>query len=519
MKLFKIIIVAAILALMSGGTTLSSKAIPSQVKISKEVLRDKIKGAWAGQTIGCTYGGPTEFLYTGIIPSGTPIYWRDNSIKWWFENAPGLYDDVYMDLTFVDVFQKEGLDAPVESFAKAFANAPYPLWHANRQARYNILHGIMPPQSGYWENNPHADDIDFQIEADYAGIMAPGMVNSAVFYSDAIGHMMNFGDGWYGGVYVAAMYALAYVSNDVEFIVTEALKTIPAQSRFYKGMADIIKWHKLYPKDWQVTWALFSSKYGNDVGCPEGVNAPFDIDALINSGYIIIGLLYGHKDFYKTIDISTRCGQDSDCNPASSGGILGCILGYSHIPDFWKEPMFAYEDVPFVFTNISVNKATDYSFSQALQVIERGGGTIEGDNVVIKTQKPDAVRYEKSFEGHFPLAKNAVGKGLDEVREIRFTGNGIAVAGHLQLVPNYQQRGYVARLEVYLDGEYSTTMYVPSAPNGSSAEIYYKYNLPEGDHVVTFRVLNKESDSNIAVDHYVVYTADKNKTTADYSGR
>ena len=37
------------------------------VEISKEVLLDKIKGGWAGQTIGCTYGGPTEFKYRGAM--------------------------------------------------------------------------------------------------------------------------------------------------------------------------------------------------------------------------------------------------------------------------------------------------------------------------------------------------------------------------------------------------------------------------------------------------------------------
>ena len=519
MKFSRIILAAAVLALMSGASaTISAKGVPSQVRMSKEVLKDKIKGGWAGQTIGCTYGGPTEFKYNGIIPAETPIYWRDHIVKSWFDRTPGLYDDVYMDLTFVEVFQKEGLDAPVESFANAFAKAPYPLWHANRQGRYNIMHGVMPPASGYWENNPHADDIDFQIEADYAGIMAPGMVNAASFYSDAIGHMMNYGDGWYGGVYVAAMYALAFVSSDVEYVVTEALKTIPAQSKFYKGMADIIKWHKQYPKSWETTWALFSSKYGYDVGCPDGINSAFNIDAVINSGYIIIGLLYGQKDFYKTIDISTRCGQDSDCNPASSGGILGCMIGYSKIPEFWKKPLYEVEDIPFVYTDISINKATEYSFSQALQVIERNGGKADGDYVVIKTQKPQAVRYEKSFEGHYPVGRTDVKKGLSEVNEIRFNGNGIVVKGHLYKVPNYHERGYEAKLEVYLDGEFSTLMYVPSAYNGSSAEIYYKYNLPEGDHVVTFKFLNKESDSNIVVDGYVVYSSDENKTRADYAG-
>lgn len=82
------------------------------------------------------------------------------------------------------------------------------------------------------ENNPHANCLDFQIEADFAGIMSPGMVNSAVDFCDRIGHIMAYGDGWYGGVYVAAMYSLAYVSDDIEYIVTEGLKAIPQQSRF-----------------------------------------------------------------------------------------------------------------------------------------------------------------------------------------------------------------------------------------------------------------------------------------------
>ena len=78
------------------------------VEISKEVLLDKIKGGWAGQTIGCTYGGPTEFKYRGaIIHEKTPIIWYDDYCKDIFAEDPGLYDDVYMDLTFLEVMQKK----------------------------------------------------------------------------------------------------------------------------------------------------------------------------------------------------------------------------------------------------------------------------------------------------------------------------------------------------------------------------------------------------------------------------
>lgn len=98
----------------------------------------------------------------------------DGYCKWYYENEGGLYDDIYMDLTFVDVFDKYGFDVPVDSLANAFAYAGYKLWHANQAARYNILNGIPAPASGHWKNNPHADDIDFQIEADFAGADGSG---------------------------------------------------------------------------------------------------------------------------------------------------------------------------------------------------------------------------------------------------------------------------------------------------------------------------------------------------------
>ena len=101
----------------------------------EQQLKDKIKGGWAGQTIGVTFGGPYEFRYNGtFIQDYQPLYWSEGYIKKTMIKTPGLYDDLYMDLTFVDVFERLGLDAPVDSFASAFAHAGYMLWHANQAA-------------------------------------------------------------------------------------------------------------------------------------------------------------------------------------------------------------------------------------------------------------------------------------------------------------------------------------------------------------------------------------------------
>jgi len=480
-----------------------TKTLPAKVTISSAKLLDKIKGGWAGQTIGCTYGGPTEFKYPGsMIQDYVPIEWPDGYIKYWYENIPGLYDDVYMDLTFVDVFDRLGLDAPVDSFAMAFAHAGYTLWHANQSARYNILQGIMPPASGNWLNNPHADDIDYQIEADYAGLMCPGMPNSASAISDKIGHIMCYGDGWYGGVYVGAMYALSFVSDDVDFIVTEALKSIPAKSRYYQCMSDVIRWHKEFPTDWKRTWFECQKKWSEDTGCPDGVFNAFDIDAVINSSYILIGLLYGNGDFSKTLDIATRCGQDSDCNPASAGGILGAILGYSHIPEYWMKNLREVEDMNFAYTNISLNKTYQMSYNQALQMIKRGGGNVGEQNITIVCQQPKPVRYEKAFDGLYPVEIKTINKKIADVNEFSANCTGIVFKGSV----NAKDNNYVARVEMLMDGQSVETANLPASYTTRRNDLFWKYQILKGKHVFTFKWLNPVSDASINFGSVVVYS-------------
>ena len=121
---FLALVAAAVLALGAQAKT---------VTLSRATLLDKIKGGWAGKTIGCAYGGPTEFKYPGrMIPDSTHIAWNDTLVAHYYKYLPGLYDDIYMDLTFVDIFEKKGLHAPVSDFAHAFATAGYPLWRPIR---------------------------------------------------------------------------------------------------------------------------------------------------------------------------------------------------------------------------------------------------------------------------------------------------------------------------------------------------------------------------------------------------
>ncbi len=480
----------------------------SQFKISKDVLKDKIKGGWAGQTIGVTFGAPTEFHFMGtMINDYQKIPWSDTVCAWWYKNEPGLYDDLYMDLTFVDIFDKLGLDAPVDSFAAAFANAEYPLWHANQAARYNILNGINAPNSGNWKYNPHADCIDFQIESDFAGLMSPAMQNAASFICDKIGHIMNYGDGWYGGVFVSNMYSLSFTSKNIYHIVNQSLKVIPSESDFYKCIKDVIRWYKKFPNDWKSTWFEVQKKWTDDTGCPEGVFKALNIDAKVNAAYIVISLLYGKGDFEKTMEIATRCGQDSDCNPSNAAGILGVIYGYKNIPDKWKQALLPVEDLNFKFTNISLNKVYEIGYNHALKNIVKNGGAVGNDVLTIKTEPAKVVRFEKSMPDLIPLERKKI--LLDTLSvpscDFRFDGSGYVLNGELETTIK-SRSDYVAELEITTDSLNAVKVQLPKNYLKRKTEICWNYELQNSAHHVQIKWINKLPGESLKLSDVIIYS-------------
>ncbi|GAB6870829.1 hypothetical protein JCM16496A_32340 [Bacteroides rodentium JCM 16496] len=497
----KLILVIVILCSCTHTSSVEDKFL----YMSKVDLEDKIKGGWAGQTIGVTFGGSTEFKYNGTyIQDYQQLSWSDDRIKNTMLSWPDLYDDLYMDLTFVEIFERLGLEAPIDSFAYAFANADYMLWHANQAARYNILNGVLPPLSGHWLNNPHADDIDYQIEADFAGLMSPGMPNAASDISDKIGHIMCYGDGWYGGVYVGAMYSLAFVYNDIYTIVTEALKTIPEQSTFHQCISDVIRWYKEYPEDWHQTWFEIQKKWSEDLACPEGVFVPFNIDAKVNAAYVVMGLLYGNGDFTETLEISTRAGQDSDCNPSTAGGILATMIGYDKIPAYWKNSLSEAEQMEFKYTNMSLEKIYVTSFKHALLMIERNGGIIKEDSIGILVQDPEKVRFEQSFSDLRPKKKETFWHPVDAEISFEFEGTGFAWRG--EAAKNSKEMDeYIFEVTFYIDNKEVERCVLPTSYKLRKHDLLWKYNLPAGKHKVKMVINNPHPDYKVYSWDYIIF--------------
>lgn len=489
------------------------------VEIPSDVMNDKVRGAWAGKMIGVMYGRPMEFAANDAIYS--------DSIKWepeFIERAL-LEDDIYGQLNFMATMEQYGQDVDIDSLAKNFAYAEFALCHANLQARKNYFDGIPAAELSLPENSIHCEDIDFQIECDFIGFVNPCMPQSSNKMCEKVGAIMSAADGMYAGMFVSAMHTLAYYNDDLRSIVTTALEAIPAESGYAACVNDVLAAYDSDPSDWQAAWNLLHEKWASyDICTPY---LPFNIDAKLNGAYVVMGLLYGEGDWDKTMEITVRCGQDTDCNTATAAAVLGIIDGYDAIPEKYKSHLPTIADMCFSHTDYSYNKAVSQTLAFIKENIESNGGSVSDSVYKIRKQNPVAAPFVKGFSG---IEVNEVvyvsdadrwrfdgewqdfvyGDGDDapykvatmpgDSLSIDFEGSGVAVMG------SWNTDG--GRAQVSIDGKpvkITDTYYVAEAGKyeGNRAYLFYTFGLPAGHHTLSLVNLEEANPKSSAHKIYV----------------
>jgi hypothetical protein len=507
----------AALALPCAGLFLLAAASGDSTRsISLSELRDRIEGGWAGQMIGVSFGAPTEFRYKEQIIEGALPEWKPERIS----NSINQ-DDLYVDMTFAKVLDDKGIDATTADFGAMFRDAKYALWHANLAARRALKRGVPAHLAGTPKHNAHANDIDFQIEADFVGMMAPGLPLAATEIAWRAGRVMNYGDGIYGGIFVSCMYSAAFFEADVRKVVEAGLACLPAKSPYAMTIADVLQWSR-DNKDWKQTWKLIENKWNKREPCPAGALKPFNIDAKLNGAYIALGLLYGDGDFDRTLDISTRAGQDSDCNPSNACGILGIMKGYKRLPDSWKSGIPAIADTKFRYTDFTFRTIVDSTLKRATALAAKHGGKVEGDTLIVRLQKARPAKLELWDDYGSPVERvpvsdarwkwngewrndkamrSTAAKGAEAV--ISFEGTGAMIVG--PYLPNG------GKADVYLDGKLHSTVdvYPDETARKGDESVWHAFRLRNGKHEVKLVVRGENypgsSGAEIGIQDLVIF--------------
>ena len=463
-----------------------AQCAPTLRPLPRTVLEDKVRGGWAGQMVGVAFAAKHEFVSNGAVLEGQ-LPWSPQMVA----NALSQ-DDLYVEMTFAQVMDQYGIDASAEHYAAAFAASQYKLWHANARARLLLQNGVAPPWSGHPRYNPHANDIDFQIEADFIGLMSPGLPHTTNRLADRIGHLVGYGDGVYGGMFVAAMYAAAFFESNPRTVVETALRSLPADSRYARTVADVLAIHAQHPDNWRTGWQQVTQRWDVDDADDEGSLLPFNIDAHLNGAYVVLALLYGQADMQRTLEIATRAGQDADCNASTAAGVLGVIRGYAALPAQWTSGIPALAGQRFDYTDYTFESIVASTLARAEQVVIAAGGSATAQVLHVPLQTPIAAALEQwdagvpeqaiafdspAWQWRGPWTATTKARSTATAgasARLQFNGVGVMLVG--KLVPAG------GRADVFIDGQHVGMLdaYIPERTFDRA--LWWHHGLAPGQH-------------------------------------
>lgn len=322
----------------------------------KGVTENQLMGAWMGRICGCMLGKTVECIRTdelipflkesGNYPMHRYIYSTDITDKiiekYNFPFANRCYIDKlnYMptddDTNYIviaqSIIEKYGKDFTPFDVSRAWLELQTKDCYctAERVAYCNFINGYEPPYSAIYKN-PYREWIGAQIRGDYFGYINPGNPELAadMAWRDAsISHIKN---GIYGEMFISAMIAVAAETNNIEEIILSGLAEIPATSRLYEAINEVLSDFKNGTTQKQAFDKIHKrfNEHNEHDWC----------HTISNAMIVVVSLLYGNGDYGKSICMAVETGFDTDCNGATVGSILGMANGIEGIPKYWTEPI------------------------------------------------------------------------------------------------------------------------------------------------------------------------------------
>lgn len=326
----------AIEALCEGGNL--TAAVPD--------LDEKMAGAVLGRFAGCLLGIPVEMWsiptmknlakHCGMAfpPKG---YWLEVDRPWDVQyqvdarekyslsgmDGVAVDDDITYTILGLLILEKYGFaftTADVGEYWKEYL--PYACT-AEMAALDNLKNGIDANHAAE-HNNPYCQWIGADIRADGFAFASAGNPHLAakLGYTDAyLSHRRN---GIYGEMFFAAAEAAAFTVKDPLDAIRIALREIPKECALHKD----IEWAlEAGPSltDYQTARDAVDKRFAG-MSCVHTNN---------NACLVVFALMLGHGDFSESISQVVAMGLDNDCTGATTGSIMGAIVGKSGIPEHW----------------------------------------------------------------------------------------------------------------------------------------------------------------------------------------
>lgn len=350
--------------------------------ISRQDYQDKLEGFWLGQSIANWTGLVTEMDKIGGEGPHGQFYTRDDwgkpdqasiwgqgipsdlssNIDWVLEDEHGIWgsdDDTDIEYMYqhllaqhkVSVLSAQQIRDGWLTHIYSDDNTPFInndgakenyLWVSNQQAHDLMRQGLLPPETGAKQHNPHYEMIDAQLTTEIFGLFAPARPDIGLEMAKLpILTTARENARWASEFYVV-MHSLASnvdssfgMQQQILWMAQQARLSLPEHS-YSAHMFDFVMAQYRQEIPWEKVRDNLYQRYqveqqdGYDISAQKlYCNGCFASG--INFASSIVSLLYGQGDFKQTVKIAVLMGWDSDNPAATWGGLLGFMLGKKKI--------------------------------------------------------------------------------------------------------------------------------------------------------------------------------------------
>ncbi|MCY3022219.1 MAG: ADP-ribosylglycohydrolase family protein [Planctomycetota bacterium] len=341
---------------------------PRTKEVAREELLDRIHGGWAAMLIGGIQGLAHEFKYNDKprdtlpdFPLGLPDGARtddDNDFEW----------------THIYYMDKDGvLKIPYDRIVDIWkANMNTGLWCANLTARQLMDKGVVPPDTGDPARNKFASfNLSGQFCVESYGMIAPGMPQAAADIGLHYARIAVSGEPLQATQYWTSLISLnAFHDGSLEDALKAALKAVDPASAQAEVVQDALAAFHDNPADWKAARQLLHRKWLVEKKW-NGNSTP------TNGAMVILALLYGNGDFYKSLQYSMALGHDADCNAATAGSVLGVRMGFKKIaalPGFTMPDIYKNLTRPALPREMKVSEQAETLLRVCEKIILANGG-------------------------------------------------------------------------------------------------------------------------------------------------
>jgi hypothetical protein len=321
-----------LLVLVAGFVLLGWLFPPSGSRyavLREDAYFDKVRGAWQASLVANHSGLALQGVYLDEPGPGA-------SVELLLLDQWSTDDDTSVEWVDLHILEIHGLEPTYEQIRDEWVlHLNHDIWVAALRARQLMDQGVLPPDTGSAELNPDgAWSIGAQLQTELFGLLAPGMPDEASRRAAYFARVTNSGPAVEASRFYAAMYAMAFIEDDVGTLVRQAQQRFPASSTVYQIADNVQRWHGQNPEDWRKTRRLIRDAYDND---------PMWWASRVNFASTLMALLYGQGDLQETLNIAGLAGWDADNNMTTAAGLLGIIHGFAGLPD----PIRVASDVYF----------------------------------------------------------------------------------------------------------------------------------------------------------------------------